>query len=191
MSKEIPPIELRTEYNHKKFYFKSRDSFTYDNWVPTLLEVNQSRNYTEQRQSMSAAIIKVAARNNGLEPMPKPGMRCRVGDIYDARFNGQSSSSLLSFLRIQGYKVGYQSPSKDSPHPAFAVFDENQYLDERKPTYHKVVNDPYESLGEIEKNFSLNVIKALAEKLDDIYPGFTLFERLENRGVPVLEDQND
>jgi hypothetical protein len=54
-----------------------------------------------------------------------------------------------------------------------------------------VVNDPYESLGEIEKNFSLNVIKALAEKLDDIYPGFTLFERLENMGVPVLEDQND
>lgn len=181
MARELPELHLKMQHLAPRYVFAEPDDFPYDLWVPMLVDIHSAQTIGEQRDAFTTGVISMAASHHGLHPVS----RSRIGYIdynQEARFKMESGKPRLSYLEAGEVAIGYQSPDKACPKPAFAVVDKTQ------SHYHRVVSEPTEELAPVETELGLNVIHALAVTMHDWYPGFGLFPKLADAGIPTSEE---
>lgn len=173
MSTTIPPIERRlNHYGRERWLLSDQDSFTYDHWVPAIVDIKTARNYDEQKRTIARGIIGLVASHSGLLVRSQG----RAEALHFARLRVTEGTPQLSSLALRNIRVGYQTPDEDTPNPAFAVIDSGS-------SYHHVVRDPDEQLDEIGTSISNLTAEVLVEHMYYQYPGFGIYERLAKEGM--------
>ncbi len=170
------------EFNQDRYILANPEGFPYDTWVPTLAEITQAKTFEEQRTALSIGIASVNGCKYGLVPTAEGHAHGRLHTPGDVRFRITDSRARLSYVKVVGIKIGYQTPDTKSPHPAYAVVDGPN-------KYHRVVARDSEELSDMETEASLFATYALAIQLHETYPGYEVFPKLTDAGIVFATEE--
>jgi hypothetical protein len=148
----IPPlVQKETQYG-TRYVFRDIDAFPYDEWVPSLVDIQTARNYGQQRDALTKAIIGASASRNGL----RPASNSRISPVnlnhVKALFHFKDGEEQPRLTRLQAghIAIGYLTASESNPNRSFAVLDgdeEDGLLHEVVPRAEKPLSEAGTSLG--------------------------------------------
>jgi hypothetical protein len=174
----IPPlVQTETRYG-TRYVFRDRDAFPYDEWVPSLVDIHSARNYGQQHDALTKAIIGASASRHGLGPASKS--RISPVDLKHLRarfhFIEGDEQPKLTHLQVGHIAIGYLTASELTPNRSFAVLDG----DEEGAAFHEIIPKAEKPLSEAGTSLGLISVSALMNDLADRYPGFDLPRKLED-----------
>lgn len=175
MSKEFSELAPREDSWGTSYLFKDRSAFGHEKWVPTLSDVYSAKTIGQQKDTLGFAIANVAAYYTGLREISRNRLEYHSHPLK-ARFKftpEQNPAPQLTYVTIgKVARIGYQTPDQATPNPAFAV------IDIPGEDYRRIVRSHAEKLSDAERIVTTEVVQALAQDLDYIYPDLEIYQKL-------------